>query len=98
MPPTRYKRYSFRRSSLNVQTMFRLDVEGLDFEISQEVGLRDFRPDVLCIETWTFTQNGTERKLIEILDLMKAHGYFAYGDTYINTIFVSNEAWKQRPV
>jgi hypothetical protein len=27
---------------------------------------------------------------------MKAHGYFPYADTYINTIFVSVDAWSAR--
>ncbi len=73
-----------------------LDVEGLDFEILTKWDFEHFRPDVMCIETLTFTQNGTERKLTEIIDLMKAKGYLVYADTYINTIFVSTEAWRAR--
>ena len=73
-----------------------LDVEGLDLEILKKWDFERFRPDVMCIETLTFTQNGTERKLTEITELMKAYGYLIYADTYINTIFVSVEAWRAR--
>jgi FkbM family methyltransferase len=73
-----------------------LDVEGLDFEILKKWDFTRFRPEVFCVETLTFTQNGTERKLTDIVDFMKGRGYFTYADTYINTIFVSNEAWSSR--
>jgi hypothetical protein len=73
-----------------------LDVEGLDLAILNQWDFSKYRPDVFCIETLTFTQNKTERKLAEIVDFMAAHGYLSYADTYINTIFVSKEAWSAR--
>lgn len=73
-----------------------LDVEGLDLPILQAWDFTLHRPAVFCIETLTFTQNKTERKLQEIIDLMLAHDYRVYADTYINTIFVSSEAWNAR--
>lgn len=73
-----------------------LDVEGFDLEILKHWDFSRFRPEVFCVETLTFTQNGTERKIGEIADLMAMHGYFAYADTYINTIFVSKAAWNAR--
>ena len=73
-----------------------LDVEGLDFDILKQWDFTRFRPEVFCIETLTFTQNGTERKLTEIIEFMRAHGYMQYADTYINTVFVSTDAWGSR--
>lgn len=74
-----------------------LDVEGLDLEILRKWDFTRFRPEVFCVETLTFTQDASERKLTEIVDFMRAQGYFTYADTYINTIFVSTESWKARP-
>lgn len=73
-----------------------LDVEGLDLEILKQWDFASFRPEVFCIETLTFTQNGTERKLTEIIEFMRARGYMQYADTYINTVFVSTDAWNSR--
>jgi FkbM family methyltransferase len=74
-----------------------LDVEGLDLAILKQWDFDRFRPEVFCIETLTFTQNGTERKLSDIVDFMKSKRYFVYADTYINTVFVSAAAWEKRP-
>jgi FkbM family methyltransferase len=74
-----------------------LDVEGMDYQILQSLDFRTFRPEVLCLETLTYTENKTERKLTEIISLMQANGYIVYADTYINTIFVDAAAWGGRP-
>lgn len=73
-----------------------LDVEGLDYEILKSMDFEKYRPEVFCIETLTFAQDKSERKLDEIILLMQGNGYFVYADTYINTIFVDNEAWRNR--
>jgi len=73
-----------------------LDVEGLDFQILQSVDWVRYRPVVLCVETITYTENNTERKIQDILDYMKQQGYFIYADTYINSIFVDKHRWKAR--
>ena len=73
-----------------------LDIEGLDLEVLRSWNFSDFRPEVFCIETLTFTQNRTERKITEIAELMESRGYFVYADTHINTIFVSTHAWNAR--
>ncbi len=74
-----------------------LDVEGMDYAILQTVDFKTYRPEVFCIETLTYTENKTERKLNEIIRLMHANGYWSYADTYINTIFVDAVAWENRP-
>jgi len=75
-----------------------LDIEGLDLAILQAWNFEQFRPEVFCVETLTYTQNNTERKLNEIIELMKSNKYLVYADTYVNTIFVSQDAWNKRPV
>lgn len=73
-----------------------LDVEGLDFQILKGIDFNKWRPEVFCIETLTYTEDRTERKLDEIIEFMKDQNYMVYGDTYINTIFVDTQAWQQR--
>jgi hypothetical protein len=73
-----------------------LDVEGLDYEILNSLDFERFRPQVFCLETLSFTEEKTESKLTEIIDLMHSKGYMTYADTYINTIFVDKAAWEKR--
>jgi FkbM family methyltransferase len=73
-----------------------LDVEGLDLAILESFNFAQFRPPVFCVETLTYAEDKTEQKITRILDLMKSEGYFAYADTYINTIFVEAERWRKR--
>ena len=40
-----------------------LDVEGMDLQILQGIDFKQFRPDVFCVETLTFTIDKNERKL-----------------------------------
>lgn len=73
-----------------------LDVEGLDYAIMQHFDFSKYRPEVFCLETLSYTEDKSERKLTEIIDLMHGKGYLTYADTYINTIFVDANAWKNR--
>lgn len=73
-----------------------LDIEGLDLEVIQSFNFKKYRPEVFCIETLTYSEDKTERKLNEIIDFMKVNNYFVYADTYINTIFVDKFAWEKR--
>jgi len=73
-----------------------LDIEGLDFQILRSLDFGKWRPEVFCIETLTYTEDKTERKLQEIIEFMKGNAYMVYGDTYINTIFVDTQAWGKR--
>lgn len=84
------------RNFSSCPNLISLDVEGMDFQILKSMDFIKFRPEVFCIETLTFVQDKSERKLDEIISLMKENGYFVYADTFINTIFVDNEAWRSR--
>jgi FkbM family methyltransferase len=74
-----------------------LDTEGMDYLILKSLDFKKFRPEVFCIETLTYAEDKSERKLTEIIELMSTNGYFLYADTYINTIFVDNTVWNNRP-
>jgi FkbM family methyltransferase len=73
-----------------------LDIEGLDFEILKTFDFSRFRPQVFCVETLTYTEDKSERKLSEIIELVTSNNYFVYADTYINTIFVERDSWLHR--
>ena len=73
-----------------------VDVEGLDLEIISSIDLEKYRPLVICVETITFSEDRTEQKVADIADYLCSRGYRQYADTYINTIFVDNEAWTSR--
>jgi FkbM family methyltransferase len=79
-----------------VPNLVSLDVEGLDFAIMQNFDFSKYRPEVFCLETLTYTEDKSERKLTAIIELMHENGYLTYADTYINTIFVDGAAWEKR--
>jgi methyltransferase, FkbM family len=74
-----------------------LDVEGFDYLILQHFDFNKYRPEVFCLETLSYTEDKSERKLTEIIELMHANDYLTYADTYINTIFVNAAVWNNRP-
>lgn len=73
-----------------------IDIEGLDFEIAKSFDFDNYRPEVFCIETLTYTEDNSEEKETEILDYMQEKNYIVYADTFINTIFVDRAAWQNR--
>jgi FkbM family methyltransferase len=73
-----------------------LDVEGLDLQILRSLDFAALGPDVCCVETLSYTEDKSERKLTEIIDFMASQGYFVYADTYVNSIFVRTAAWRAR--
>jgi len=79
-----------------VPNLVSLDIEGMDFDVLKAWDFSRFRPEVFCVETLTYSQNNEERKLTEIIDLMLDNGYQIYADTYVNTIFVCQNAWRKR--
>lgn len=86
-----------RQNFEKTPNMVSLDVEGLDYLILQNFDFKKYRPEVFCLETLSYTEDKSERKLTEIIELMHANGYLTYADTFINTIFVDAAAWNNRP-
>jgi len=65
-----------------------LDVEGLDLEILESLNFKEYKPEVICVETISFGYlNNTEKKINSIAEFMCQNGYAVYADTHINTIF-----------
>ncbi|HIG28368.1 MAG TPA: FkbM family methyltransferase [Verrucomicrobiales bacterium] len=74
-----------------------IDVEGMDEVVLNGFDFDQCRPTVFCIETLTFTEDNQEQKQEHIIERLKSCGYMVYADTYINTIFVDRDRWRQRP-
>lgn len=75
-------------------TLVSIDVEGLDFDVLSTLDLEKHRPPIICVETLQYSETREEIKDTRIAQLMSDNDYFAYGDTYINTIFVDRVRWK----
>jgi FkbM family methyltransferase len=73
-----------------------LDVEGYDLAVLKTFDFDAVRPEIFCIETVTYTEDNSEEKIPEIVDLMTAQGYMPWADTFINTIFVDRKVWENR--
>jgi FkbM family methyltransferase len=71
-----------------------IDIEGLDFEVLSTLDFDKYRPAIICIETLRYSETREETKDQRIAEAMKSNGYFAFADTYINTIFVDTARWK----
>jgi FkbM family methyltransferase len=72
-----------------------IDVEGLDFQILQSLDLTRYKPEVICIESITFSTSNNESKVKEIEEFMSLNGYFTFGDTHVNTIFCRKDAFNR---
>jgi FkbM family methyltransferase len=70
-----------------------LDVEGVDYQILQQIPFERTKPKVICIETISYSTSGMGEKDTRIFELLLAHGYIVYADTNINTIFVDKDLW-----
>lgn len=72
-----------------------IDVEGYEEEILNLIDFRNNFPLVICAETLSFADFGKGRKNQPLIDLICSKGYFVYGETYINTIFVHQGKWHE---
>ena len=73
-----------------------LDVEGMDIEILQSIDFGRYKPIVFCVETITYSRSGIGEKLPVIDEIFERNGYFKYADTYINSIYVRRDRWRER--
>jgi len=71
-----------------------LDVEGLDLAILKSLDFTRFAPEVLCVESITFSMSNKEEKVHDISQFLDSKGYFAFGDSHVNTIFCRSDAYK----
>ncbi len=68
-----------------------IDVEGVDFDILKTLDFTRYRPDILCVETVTFSLDNKEEKMDDIISFMKTKDYIVYADTHINTLFADKK-------
>jgi hypothetical protein len=73
-----------------------IDVEGMDLMIVKSYDFVRFRPKVLCVETLTYAEGGSEKKISEIENVLRKNDYLIYADASINTIAVDRLAWESR--
>lgn len=72
-----------------------IDVEGLDLAILKSIDFQSYRPEVMCVESVTFSMKNEETKVSEITDFLHSTGYFLFADTHINSIFCRSDAYKK---
>ena len=72
-----------------------IDVEGLDLDILKSIHFNRFRPEVICVESITFSVTNEQQKILPIVDFVTSQGYFVFGDTYVNTIFCDAGSFKK---
>lgn len=65
-----------------------IDVEGLDYDIVKSMNLTTRRPEVICVETLSYANEGNRVKNLDLIQYLEEMDYFRYADTYINSIFV----------
>lgn len=79
----------------NCPNLISIDVEGLDLQILKSLDFKQFKPEVICVESITFSITNQEIKIKEIEEFMIANGYFGFGDSHINTIFCRTDAFNR---
>ena len=72
-----------------------IDVEGLDLAILKSINFELYKPEVICVESITFSVSNEERKINEISDFLNSKGYFLFADTHINSIFCRVDVYKK---
>jgi FkbM family methyltransferase len=80
--------------ALNPPQFMSIDAEGADELILRAFDFRSWSPEVICCETLSFTSTTRWRKNESLIRFMESKGYFVLADTWLNTIFVLEEAWK----
>lgn len=75
-----------------------LDVEGMDMEIISTIDFSKSAPDVICVETISYAEDGKGIKNHEIINYLNGKGYMTFADTYINTIFVKKTKWERSTI
>jgi len=78
----------------NGLNLLSIDVEGLEMEILRTFDFDVNRPEAICIETLSYSNDGTGVKNGEVIEFLKGKDYMVFADTRINTIFVDGKRWR----
>jgi FkbM family methyltransferase len=67
-----------------------IDVEGIEIDIIKSLERSKFRPEIICIETLTYSREFGKgvKETDKILSNLSNMGYSLVADTYINSIFI----------
>ncbi len=68
-----------------------LDTEGLDVALLKSLNYKKHRPLAICVETVEFFETLAKPKSNVITSILAPHGYAAYADTFVNTIYIDTE-------
>jgi FkbM family methyltransferase len=82
--------YIISQTNIGKPNFISLDVEGFEMEILNSINFETIRPNVFCIEVYSYAKGKKEN---EITDFMKSKNYFVYADINLNSIFVDRESW-----
>jgi len=76
-----------------------LDIEGMDYAVLCSLDDDRFPIPVICAETVAYSETHIRQKERAIPELLESRGYFLYGDTFINSIYVRQDWFRaQAPV
>jgi len=71
-----------------------IDIEGQELDIIQSFISKGIKPKTMICETLAYSsQFSSAQKEQDKIDAIIREGYFLYADTFINSIFISNECW-----
>jgi len=71
-----------------------IDAEGADELILRAFDFSSWSPEVICCETLSFLSTTKWEKNESLIRFIESKGYFVPADTWLNTIFVLENAWK----
>jgi FkbM family methyltransferase len=71
-----------------------IDAEGADEVILRAFDFSSWSPEVICCETLSFISTTKWGKNEALIRFLESKGYFVLADTWLNTIFVLESAWK----
>jgi hypothetical protein len=60
-------------------------------DILKTIDFKIYKPKVICAETVDYRPSNKQKKRSSILTFLESKGYFVYGETGLNTIFVRKD-------
>jgi FkbM family methyltransferase len=73
-----------------------LDIEGMDLQVLKSLDYNRYPIPVICVETCQYSENNIRPKNNHIFEYLGSKGYTVYADTYINSIFVLDNWFKEK--
>jgi len=78
----------------NLPHFMSIDAEGADELILRAFDFSSWSPEVICCETLSFSSTTNWEKNESLIRFVESKGYFVLADTWLNTVFVLERAWK----